>query len=270
MKTIYGVFFCLLVLMTGCKERSISPTTNRPASTWSDDSLVMRQQFKGWVQKLFRMNREKGIATVGKLITDETGHPDRQKRLFALAEEVFNDPNSPLRNENLYIPILEAFVGDTLISEAEKMRPWYQLAQVKKNRPGSMATDFSFLTVQGKRMRLYEVESEYTLLYFFNPDCRDCERVAHYLLSSKVFGNLQNQGLLKVVAVYPNEELGAWEKYRHQVPVAWITGRYASEADRQAYYLPAIPVLYLLDKDKRVILKDAPVEYVEQGFMRKE
>jgi hypothetical protein len=34
--------------------------------------------------------------------------------------------------------------------------------------------------------------------------------------------------------------------------------------DRELYDLKAMPTLYLLDKDKKVLLKDAPVEQVEQ------
>ena len=39
--------------------------------------------------------------------------------------------------------------------------------------------------------------------------------------------------------------------------------------ERQLYDLKAMPTLYLLDKDKRVILKDAPVEQIEQWLTEK-
>ncbi len=270
MKTIYYIMMWLLTLTTGCRERKVTPAQVQPVSAWSDDSLVMAYQFQTWVQKFPSMDGQLGLRVAGKLITDESGHPERQRRLFALAEQYFHDPNSPYRNEDLYIPILEAFIAEPLLKEGEKERPRYQLERAMMNRPGSLATDFSFLTVLGKRMRLYEMESEYTLLYFFNPDCHDCGRVTHYLLSSPVFSDLQNRGLLKVLAVYPDEDLGAWETHKQELPPTWVTGRYATEEDRQTFDLPAIPTLYLLDKDKRVILKDAPVEYVEHGFMKEQ
>lgn len=45
--------------------------------------------------------------------------------------------------------------------------------------------------------------------------------------------------------------------------------RGAKITERQLYDLKAMPTLYLLDKDKRVILKDAPVEQIEQWLTEK-
>ncbi len=197
-----------------------------------------------------------------------TGCKEKQQRLFGWAESLFGDPNSPVRNEDLYIAVLEAFIEDSLIQEEQKIRPRYLLKTAQKNRPGSTATDFELWTVQGKRMKLSEVASPYLLLYFFNPDCQDCGRVTKYLQESPLFQDLQRQQILKVVAVYPDEDLEIWKNYRNKISREWIAGRFVGEKDRDAFYLPAIPMLYLLDKDKKVLLKDATVEYIERWLMQ--
>ena len=49
------------------------------------------------------------------------------------------------------------------------------------------------------------------------------------------------------------------------MPDSWVVAYDAEQAvnEKETYVLPAIPTLYLLDRDKRVLLKDAPVEQVE-------
>ena len=115
---------------------------------------------------------------------------------------------------------------------------------------------------------LYGIKSEYTLIYFNNPECHDCGRVHGYLVASKVFTTMLQTGRLKLLALYPDEDLGSWTRHKDEYPSTWIAARYAKKADREYYHLPAIPSLYLLDKTKKVLLKDATVEAVEE-YLRK-
>lgn len=115
---------------------------------------------------------------------------------------------------------------------------------------------------------LYGIKSEYTLIYFNNPECHDCGRVHGYLVASKVFTTMLQSGRLKLLALYPDEDLGAWTRHKDEYPSSWIAARYAKKVDREYYHLPAIPSLYLLDINKKVLLKDATVEAVEE-YLRK-
>jgi hypothetical protein len=45
---------------------------------------------------------------------------------------------------------------------------------------GARANDFEFST-GAENKHLYDIESEYTLIYFNNPDCSDCIRVLNVL-----------------------------------------------------------------------------------------
>lgn len=64
------------------------------------------------------------------------------------------------------------------------------------------------------------------------------------------------------MAVYIDDEVEAWQKA--QYPSAWLSV-YAPEIDQQDLYdIKALPTLYLLDTQKRVLLKDARLEEVIQ------
>ncbi|MBR5443690.1 MAG: hypothetical protein IKV22_04820 [Paludibacteraceae bacterium] len=63
-----------------------------------------------------------------------------------------------------------------------------------------------------------------------------------------------------VVAVYIDNEVEVWKKA--QYPSTWLSV-YAPEIDKQDLYdIKALPTLYLLDAQKRVVVKDGMVEQI--------
>lgn len=75
---------------------------------------------------------------------------------------------------------------------------------------------------------------------------------------------LVKKGKVKVLAMYIDQELDVWQNRRDTYPKEWIYAHDPNQIlnENELYGLRAIPSLYLLDKEKRVILKDAPVEIV--------
>jgi hypothetical protein len=54
----------------------------------------------------------------------------------SLFEKYLYDPNSPFRNEELYLVVLERLTKSPLLSDAEKSKYKFQLRMAKKNRVG--------------------------------------------------------------------------------------------------------------------------------------
>ena len=81
--------------------------------------------------------------------------------------------------------------------------------------------------------------------------------------SLKSFPQVTNgieSGSLAVLNIYIDEDLKAWKEYMPIYPKEWYNGYdpyYLIRTD-VLYNVRAIPSLYLLDKDKKVIMKDAP------------
>ena len=76
-----------------------------------------------------------------------------------------------------------------------------------------------------------------------------------------------DKGQMKVLTVYPDENVALWKELLFELENKWIN---AYDKDgvlttERLYDLKAIPALYLLDSDKRVMAKDCTdVEYIEQ------
>lgn len=201
----------------------------------------------------------------GMLDRAMAGSPAAFERFAEWYEEALYDPNSPLRNEELYIPVLEYTVASPHVDSLMKVRPRAQLEMALRNRPGDIAADFTYTAPCGGQYRMSALKACCTLLYFYNPDCSECRRVKEYLAASEVFAPLVASRSLAVLAIYPDEDMALWRERLPQMPDAWTVGcdkehRIVGEG---LYDLKAIPTLYLLGRDKRVILKDVTVEEAE-------
>lgn len=189
-------------------------------------------------------------------------------QVMNLTENYFYHPNSPVLNEEIYLCALNGILDTKSLTDLDKMQYEYQYRICSLNRVGTPAADFEFRQlVSGennfRNSTLYRTDGEFTLLFFNNPDCYSCAEILDAIKGSPLQQMVQ-RGELKVLAMYIDEDLTAWRENRAKYPQEWI---YAYDEklvlrDNNLYGLRAIPSLYLLDKEKRVLLKDAPVNMV--------
>lgn len=176
----------------------------------------------------------------------------------SLSDKYLYDPNSPFRNDELLIPALEAMIATPLLDEAEKIRPQALLDMAQKNRIGHKANDFTYTLHDGRSGRMYAIEAEYLIIFINNPDCPACKEIREQIGASPMLSEMIERGIMKVLAIYPDEDITAWLNYRSNIPSSWINSydKRLRLRDEELYDLKAIPSLYLLDAEKRVMLKD--------------
>ena len=239
---------------------------------------VTEQAFANYVQILGMLSPEERKISVGNLL-DRASEADSMvfERFTDLFDKYLYDPNSPLRNEELYIPVLEYMVASPRVPEIEKIRPRDRLAWAMRNRVGTRANDFTYTLASGATGTLYGVRADYTILFFNNPDCPACKQMREEISASPILTRRIEEGKIKVLAVYPDEDLTAWRNYRRHIPANWINAYDASLVLRngELYDLKAIPTLYLLDRDKTVLLKDCLsvdqiIDFFEQSMANRE
>jgi hypothetical protein len=207
------------------------------------------------------------VSAVSASIKSMLKKAEKEEKMFLyftdLYEKYLYDPNSPMRNDEFYIPVLEEMLESPVVKE--KIRPAYLLELAKRNRPGEKATDFTYTLTDGKKATLHSIRSDYTLLFFYNPDCHNCQEVSEQLQGSLTVRYLLKDKKITILAVYPDEDLKAWRNYLLRVPKEWINSYDATIRlkNEEIYDLKAIPTLYLLDKEKVVLLKDPTFERLE-------
>lgn len=182
-----------------------------------------------------------------------------------LAEHYLGDPNSPMRDEEYYILFLEGVLRLPGLSEDERIRPEHRLETARKNRPGTTATDFAYTDRDGKRSRLHATGGGLILLIFYDPDCNHCSEILEELRGNEVIGSCVKNGELTVLAVYTEGDRRLWDDTKSSLPQEWTVAIDGSGiVEHELYDLPAMPVIYLLDGRKTVLLKDAVLPEIER------
>ncbi|GHT65848.1 hypothetical protein AGMMS50239_26380 [Bacteroidia bacterium] len=227
---------------------------------------ITEQAFVDYIDLLPHADKQMAAESIQNLMRKAEKEPTGVMLRYFLtnAESYLRDPNSPMRNEELYIPVAQYITSSDspLLTFAEKAPAEHHLKMMLKNRVGEKAADFSYTLLSGKTGRMYAINSEYTLLLFYNPDCHACAETIGALAASEMLQSLQKSGRLKILAFYPDKDLEIWKKKWADIPAEWINGcdKNAIVTDRQLYDLKAIPTIYLLDRNKTVILKDADLK----------
>lgn len=185
-------------------------------------------------------------------------------RMTEMVADYLYDPNSPLRNEDYFLPFVKALAESPLTGEEWRPGYEYQARMCSLNQFGQPVPDFKFKDKKGRVHSLYEVNAAYTMLFFSNPGCHACKGIIDEVMSRPYMESYLANRLVAVVNVYIDEDIRSWKEYEHNYPESWLSGYDFKSAIRnsQLYDVRAIPSLYLLDADKKVVLKDAPTEKV--------
>lgn len=174
------------------------------------------------------------------------------------------DPNSPVRDEDLFLPYIKGLAGSELTPEDRKPAFARDVQMCSLNQVGTAAADIRFTGLDGRQRTLYGIKADNVLLLFSNPGCPNCEEVIASLTGSARVNELVSSGKLAIVNLYIDLEVEKWMVLAPEYPKAWTNGYDQDYTIRKdlTYNVRAIPSLYLLDKDKKVVMKDAPIERV--------
>lgn len=219
---------------------------------------VTEQALTDYIDLLHYVSLQTATASLSAMLAKAEVEKKTFAYFFDLYEKYLYDPNSPMRNEELFIPVLQTVIGSSVFDETEKIRPAYLLEQTLKNRIGETAADFSYTLADGRRQTLHGTKADWLLLYFYNPDCHMCKETTQQLASGLAVAKWMEEKGLKILAVYPDVDLTAWKAHLPEMPSGWMNGYNEGGVvkEQEVYDLKAIPTLYLLNKEKKVILKD--------------
>lgn len=237
------------------------------AMNWKDrsrslDTAFMEQSFANYLT-VFPMADSLGrVNGVDALLHGASADSSAYAFLVSVVDKYLGDPNSPMRDEELYIPFLRAFGASLLLDGAEKARYASLMEDAMKNRVGRKAADFAFVDREGRRMTLREAVggTEETIVMFYDPDCNVCEATERYLASSEKLNRLIGEGRLRIVAIDPfDTDPGRWKAHADSLPRNWTVGRSPGGRidSEENYVIRATPAIYLLDSGMTVRIKDA-------------
>ena len=189
---------------------------------------------------------------------------------FDKVEKTLGDHASPYRIERLYIKMLKDMLTLPKLPADRKRHCTYELSVIDKNHEGDLAPNFNIVTSKGEKMSLYDIQSEYLLLYLQHPTCPTCQRVRQMIADFPILNNAIASGKLKVLTVYFEDDQQIWNDYivSPEANPKYMHGwnKDQSIEEKKLYDTRAIPYMFILDKDKRIIKKNVMETELEDAI----
>ena len=170
------------------REKHMEDTIARYQAEMDELQKSRKEIIKQAKEEAERMLQESNARIENTIRTIKEAQAEKEKKCYmyltSLADKYLYDPNSPMRNEELYISVLDAMLKSPILDDTEKIRPKARRALAQKNRIGTKALDFTYTLANGKQGTLYALKAPYTLLFINNPGCHACNETIKALKQS--------------------------------------------------------------------------------------
>lgn len=281
----------LAALLRAMKEPVIPPAEKQPGGkydtvfayqyfkshywdgiSFTDERLLRTPIFEGKLEKYYRDLVVPDADSIKKEVDAMllSSRSNKEMYKFLLIHFIQKYVNPPYMGQDaVFVHIFEKYINDHPEVDwfTEKYRKYiYDRAySLMANLIGQPAAELQMVDTLDKPLPLYSVNAPYTIVCFWDATCSHCKEMIPHLDS--LFQNKWKQQGVKLYGVMSDGGKEAWMNYiREHGLKDWIHV-YQTEAQKEAdnnagrpgykqlYDVYQTPVLYLLDKDKRIIAK---------------
>lgn len=134
-----------------------------------------------------------------------------------------------------------------------------QVDLLRHNLIGMTAQNLIMDSYTGIFVSLFDIEKDFVILYFWEPDCGHCKEATPKL--KQYYDEMKERGV-EVFSVCTTSDRQEWEKYIVENRLTWINGWDPQRATNYGYYynVQSTPMIYILDRDKKIIAKKLSVD----------
>ena len=140
--------------------------------------------------------------------------------------------------------------------------------QLRLSMMGTIAPELIMQDLNKQAKSLYELKNEYSIIYFYDPDCGHCKvetpKLAQFINETKFD--------VQVYAVCADTSMAKMEKYIVEMSIEnWVNvsgPRSYVGSYQKLYDAFQTPTIYVLDRKKKIIAKKLPAEKLEDFLSR--
>lgn len=170
-----------------------------------------------------------------------------------LVNKYYNDPRMSWMNSK---------VKENLINRARTLEPILI---------GKVAPTLILMDTLDIPRSLHALTNKYTIIYFWDPECSHCKKETPLLTS--FYSEWSKKLDLEVYAVCIDTSWKRMKDYINRNRMNWVNvnGYYSMGGDFRALYdVHSSPVMYLLDREKKIIAKRILTDQIKSFILRRE
>ncbi len=239
-----------------------------------DDRMVNSQAFFNkvyyFLNELTPNNFDSLIVNIDYLL--EKMQPSQKNFKYFLDHFMIDYASSDVIGmDKVYVHIVENYYGKGLAPWVEENDLAELLEDASRRKPlllGNEAPAIVMDKKDGTALALYDIESPYTIVYLWQPGCSHCKLSMPYMKS--FYEKYKNRGIkiYSACTKIGNKTEECWKYIEENGLQDWIhvTDKDLSSRFVQKYMAEKTPKIYILDKNKTIILKDISADQLDNVF----
>lgn len=249
--------------------------------SFTDERLLRTPIFEGKLDKYFKdlvvPDADSIKKEVDLMLHKSVSNEEMYKYLLIHFIQKYINPEY-MGQDAVFVHIFEKYINDrpevNWFTEKYKKYVYDRAYSLMANLIGQPAANLEMVDTLDRPTPLYNVNAPYTVVFFWDATCSHCKEIAPRLDS--MFQHKWKALGIKVYGVMTDGGKEAWMNYLHEHEMKdWIHVYQTTaqkEADyeagrpsyKQLYDVYQTPVIFLLDKEKRIIAKKITYQQVDE------
>ncbi len=225
---------------------------------------VISNKLKKYIGQLTPQNPD-SINYAASFLVDQTlNHPEYLK-YFANYITLQYEPTKTelMDSEKVYVHMIQkyftkevAFWADSITTHGLQLRAY----EMSGSLTGNKGPDVEARDPNGQLQSIYDIKSDYIVVYLFNPTCEHCMIESPKLV--QFYREWKNKGV-EVFAIGVDTNDKEWKDYIKKTGMNWINVFDPTNRSIYAkYYVDITPEIYVLNKDRIIIGKNIKVDQI--------
>ena len=220
-----------------------------------------------YLDKLIPQNKDSVIYHLSDILGKTSQNLALNKYLKGyFIEKYYN--SKVLEADAVFVDIAENYLNADTSLLTEKRQKYLEEAQsIRPLLIGKIAPNLqNLIDKDAKKHNLYNLASKFTVIYFFRPDCSSCKQSIEPL--KRILSKHQNNGLsiVAICNIYKEEVSTCWDYIKTYQLENWfvLSDPYFLSKYEKQYRVIKTPLIYLLDAEKKILLKEISAEQLEE------
>lgn len=173
--------------------------------------------------------------------------------------------NEAARSKRMGMDAVYVFLADNYYAKGQAT--WMEKEQLDKIlgqadilRPiliGKTAPDLTFYKENGDTVSIHGINAEYTVLFFWDPECGHCKKSIPYVID--FYNTFKPKGveLLAICTKTGSDISSCWSAIKERGMDIWVNAsdQYLRNRYKSIYDVKTTPQIFILDKDKKILVK---------------
>jgi len=223
-----------------------------------------------YLNKLTPQSPDSIIVVVDRLLEDFKGNDDLRKYYMSYFLNTYSKMKI-VGFDAVYVHVAEKYYATGEASWVSEENLGKIMNNAKKLKPiliGKTAPDFTIYKEDKSKFALKDVDTEYTLLFFWAPDCGHCKKAIPHLNDFRDTHKDLDITILSICNKTGDKFEECWSAIEEKDLTGYINlgDQYQKSRILSNYYVKSTPKIFILDKEKKILLKDIGAESLPDIF----